>query len=552
MMKRIGTPAVLFAAILALAASCSGRAGAPAPGAGGSGSPDGTKVPAPPEAQVLVFNNGSEPETLDLHKMTGVPEHTLALALFEGLTTHDPKTLEPRPAAAESWTVSADGRTYTFRLRKDAKWSNGDRVTSADFLFSWERALKPETAAEYAYQLYYIQNAIAFNKGKLADFAEVGVKAPDEGTLVVTLENPTPYFLDLCGFETLMPVNRGCVEKHGEKWTRPGNLVGNGPFVLAEWLPRQKIVFTPNPHYWNAKGVRLRRIEALPYDDLDTAYNMFLDGKVDWLRSGVPLPKIDEIKRNPDYYAFPYLGSYFFRFNVSKPPFDSVQVRKAFSLAVDRETLCRDVLKAGQIPATGFAPRDLKPFGYEPVAGPGYDRKKARELLAEAGYPDGKGFPAVDILFNTNESHKKVSEVLVQMWKENLGVTVGLRNTEWKVYMEEVRKLRYDLARAGWIGDYLDANTFLDMFVTGGGNNNTGFSNTEYDDRVDAAKREADPAKRTKILRRVEEILVVEQLPILPLYFYVNQGLLRPKVQGVYPNLRDLHPFQHIWIAAGE
>ena len=531
MTKRLAVRSTLLAAVPALAAMLALASAAVA------------------AEQVLIFNNGAEPETLDPHKMTGVPEHTLALALFEGLVTHDPKTLEPRPGVAESWTVSADGLAYTFRLRADAKWSNGDRVTSSDFLFSWERALKPATASEYAYQLWYIKNAKKFNKGEISDFADVGLKAPDDRTLVVTLENPTHFFLDLCGFETLMPVHRGCLEAHGEKWTKAGNLVGNGPFVLAEWLPKQKIVFTPNPHYWNAKIVRLRRIEALPYDDLDTAYNMFLAEKVDWLR-GIPLPKIDEIKRNPDYYAFPILASYFFRFNVTKPPFDNVLVRKAFSLAVDRETLCRDVLKAGQIPATGYAPPGLP--GYQPVSGPGYDRKKARELLAEAGYPEGKGFPAVDILFNTNESHKTVSEVLAQMWKENLGVTVGLRNTEWKIYMEEVRKLRYHVTRAGWNGDYLDPNTFLDMFVTGGGNNNTGFSNTEYDKLVLEASREADPAKRMKILRRVEEILVVEQLPILPLYFYVNQGLLAPKVKGVYSNIRDLHPFQYIWIEEEE
>jgi oligopeptide transport system substrate-binding protein len=502
-------------------------------------------APAFAAEQVLVFNNGTEPETLDVHKMTGVSEHTLALALFEGLTTHDPKTLEARPGVAESWEVSKDGLAYTFRLRADAKWSNGDAVTAGDFVHSWRRALEPATASQYAYQLYYLANAREFNEGKIKDFEQVGVKAPDARTLAVRLASPTPYFLDLTSFETLMPVHKGCLEKHGEKWTRPGNLVGNGPFVLAEWSPRERIVFTPNPHYWNARIVRLKRIEALPYDDLDTAYNMFLDGKVDWLR-GIPLPKIDEIKRNPDYFVVPYLGSYFFRFNVTKAPFHDVRVRKAFSLAVDRETLCRDVMKAGQIPATGFVPPGLP--GYVPVVGAGYDRKKARDLLAEAGFPEGKGFPPVDILFNTSESHKKVSEVLAQMWKENLGVPVSLSNKEWKIYLEETRTLNYQVARAGWIGDYLDPNTFLDMFVTGGGNNNTGFSNKEYDELVFRASREADPTQRMKILRRVEEILVVDQLPILPLYFYVNQGLLAPKVKGVFHNIRDLHPFQHIWI----
>ncbi|MHC5037104.1 MAG: peptide ABC transporter substrate-binding protein [Planctomycetota bacterium] len=495
--------------------------------------------------QTYVFNNGSEPETLDPHKMTGVPEHTLALAIYEGLTTHDPKTLEPRPGVAESWEVSEDRLTYTFHLRKNAKWSDGEGVTSADFIYSWERALKPETASEYAYQLYYVENAKAFNKGEIKDFSKVGVKAPDAYTLVVKLGGPTPFFLDLTSFETLMPVKKSCLEKHGDKWTRPGNLVGNGPYILATWQPRQEITFTPNPHYWNAGIVKLKLIKALPFDDLDTVYNMFLKEEVDWTRA-IPLPKIDEIKRNPDYYAVPYLGTYYYRFNVTKPPFDNVLVRKAFSMAVDRVTLCRDVLKGGQIPATGYVPPGI--HGYTPVSGPGYDRKKARELLAEAGYPDGKGFPKIELLYNTSESHKKVAEVIAQMWKENLGITLGLRNTEWKVYLDEQRSLRYQVSRAGWIGDYVDPNTFLDMYVTDGGNNNTGFSNAEYDRLVQEAAKEADPAKRMKILQRIEEILVVEQLPIMPIYFYVNQGLLAPKVKGFHQNIRDLHPFQFIYI----
>ncbi|MHC4601136.1 MAG: peptide ABC transporter substrate-binding protein, partial [Planctomycetota bacterium] len=256
------------------------------------------------------------------------------------------------------------------------------------------------------------------------------------------------------------------------------------------------------------------------------------------------------IKRNPDYYAVPYLGTYYYRFNVTKPPFNDVRVRKAFSLAVDRETLCRDVLKAGQIPATGYVPPGI--HGYKPISGPTYDRKKAKALLAEAGFPDGKGFPEVDLLFNTSESHKKVAEVIVQMWKENLGVRVGLRNTEWKVYLDEQRNLRYQVSRAGWIGDYVDPNTFLDMYVTDGGNNNTGFSNAEYDELVKEAAKEADPEKRMKIFRRIEEIIVVEKFPIMPIYFYVNQGLVAPKVKGFHHNIRDLHPFQYIYIEEEE
>ncbi len=532
-MRSFGIATVLLSALSLAMPACSKKDGT---------SGDGEEGTAP---QVFTFNNGSEPETLDPHKMTGVPEHTLALALFEGLTTHDPKTLAPRPGMAESWESSEDGLQYTFHLRKDAVWSNGDPVTTADFLYAWKRALLPATGCEYAYQLYYIKNARAFNEGKIDDFSEVGVEAKDDHTLVVTLAGPTPFFLDLTSFETLMPVHPATVEKHGDKWVKPGNIVCNGPFVLEEWSPRERIVFKPNPKYWNHEIVKLTKLVALPHDNVDTAYNMFLEKEVAWIRT-IPLPKIDEVKQNPDYYATPYLGSYFYRFNVTKPPFDDVKVRKAFSMAVDRVSICRDVVKGGQIPATGFVPPGI--HGYEPVSGAGYDRNKARELLAEAGYPGGEGFPEVDLLFNTSESHKTVAEAVAQMLKENLGVTVGLRNTEWKVYLDEQRSLRYQLCRAGWIGDYVDPNTFLDMFVTDGGNNNTGFSDPEYDRLVAEAAQEGDAKKRMKILRRIEEILVVEKLPILPIYFYVNQGLLAPKVKGFHHNIRDLHPFQYISI----
>lgn len=499
--------------------------------------------------QELTFNNGAEPETLDVHLMTGVPEGRIAQGLFECLVEQHPETLAPVPGVAESWDVSDDGTVYTFHLREDATWSNGRELTAQDFYDSWKRGLTPATGCQYGYMFYPIKNAEAFHTGKLEDFEQVGVKVQDPRTLVVTLEEPCPYFLDLVAFRTLAPVPVWVIEKlkaegQEDRWSRPENMVGNGPFILKEWAPNQKIVMTTNPHYWDKDYVKLTKVTALPYEDVDTAYNLFQEGSCDW-NTTVPSAKIDEVQLLPEYFVQPYLGSYFYRINVTKPPFDDVRVRKALSRGFDRSIITRDVLKAGQIPATWFCP--AMP-GYEPPKGLAYDRDAARELLAEAGYPDGKGFPTVELLYNSNEDHKKVAESIVQQWKENLGITVSLRNSEWKVYLSDVEQLNYQVARAGWIGDYVDPNTFLDMWLEGGGNNNTGWSDPEYTRLIAEAAQGGDRAERMQKFHRAEQILVEEQLPIIPIYIYVNQGLLAAKVKGWYENVRDQHPYQYMWI----
>jgi oligopeptide transport system substrate-binding protein len=532
-----------FALAAVLVAGCGKKA--PLPAADPTDTPVEAPRLAPDSEQILRFNNGAEPETLDPAKMTGNPEHMLAMALFEGLTTYDPKTLAPRPGMAESWEISKDGLTYTFKMRRNVRWSNGNEVTADDFLFSWRRAISPRTAAQYAYQFYYIHGAKAFNKGDINDFTKVGIKAPDKYTMVVTLTAPTAFFLDLTSFQTYMPVHQNTVNTHGDKWTRPKNMVSNGPFLLKEWSSEKRVVLEKNPTYWNASAVRLQKIIAFPYENMDTAYSLFKQGKIDWMR-GIPLKKIDEIKRLPEYQVAPWLATYFYRFNVTKPPFNDPRVRRALSMAINRRSLVREIVRGGQIPALGFVPPMT---GYEGVSGPAYDPEGARKLLAEAGFASGEAFPKVDLLFNTSESHKQVAEAVVEMWKENLGITVGLYNAEWKVYLEDVTQLNYQIARAGWIGDYTDPNTFLDMFVTDGGNNNTGWSNKEYDRLIEAAACELDADKRRDLFYKAEKILVADELPILPLYFYVKQDLKAAKVEGIYTNVRALHPFQAIYIA---
>jgi oligopeptide transport system substrate-binding protein len=499
--------------------------------------------------QVFRWNNDAEPETLDPAKMTGVPEHNLALGLYEGLASQHPETLAPIPGVAERWEIDKDGVVYTFHLRKNAKWSNGEPFTAEDIRWSWERALTPATECKYTEMFNPIRGAEAFYlalvEGKPASWKDVGVEVVDPHTLRVTLGAPTAYFLELCAFETLMPVHRASIEKHGEKWTQPGNLVGNGPFVLDVWKPRDRIEMVPNPHWWNRRIVRLERTIVDATDDLSTSFNKYLAGDVDWIRQ-VTAAKVEEAQAHPDYYVSPYLGSYFFRFNCTKKPFDDVRVRKAFTQSIDKKAICDNVLKAGQTPASGVVALGIP--GYPELKGLEYDPKRARELLAEAGYPEGKGFPDVAVLYNTHESHKQVCEQMVEMWKTTLGVKVRLDNREWKVYLEDTRKLQYDVVRGAWIGDYADPSTFLDMWCTGRGNNNTGWSSAKYDELLARSVRETDPVKRFAILQEAERIVCVDELPILPVYYYVNQGMLRPRVKGWFENVRDLHPLQYVFI----
>lgn len=501
------------------------------------------------ERQVLIYNNGAEPQYLDPTLMQGVPGHTIALALFEGLTSLHPKTLVPVPGVAKRWDISADARTYTFHLRR-CKWSSGEPLTAHDFVYSWRRALDPKTATFYAEMLYPVHNGEPLNKGKIDDAKQLGVRALDAHTLEVRLEHPLPYFLELTAFATYAPINRHCFEKHGDKWTRPRHMVCNGPFFLAEHRPKERIVMKKNPHYWNAARVVLQEIHALAVDDSETALKMYRAGEVDWIRD-IPAVKVAESKDAAEAGAFRYtpaLGTYFYRFNVTRPPLDDPRVRRALAMAIDRAAIAHYIQRAGQRPARSFVPPVF--MDYTPVEGPPYDPGRARELLAQAGYAQGQGFPELEILYNTSDSHKNIAETIQFMWRTELGVHVNLRNQEWKVYLDSTNRLRYDIARSSWIGDYNDPSTFLDMFITDGGNNRTGWSHPGYDELLRAARREPNTRKRAKLLQQAERILVDAEMPIVPIYFYVYTYLVRPRVRGIYDNFRNVHPFQYIYLAA--
>lgn len=731
------------------------------------------------EGQVLYYNNFEEPEYLDPGLLTGHPDSFIAMQLFEGLTEPDPKTLAPRPGVATSWFESDDGLTWRFLLREDARWSDGRHVTAHDFVYAWERVLRPSTAARYAYQLYPVKGARGYSRGtlkrisgenarprrppfvvmgvlrppeppalypfedgmrvelldsnlrrpkgeaavvlretpsddakvvgrlgsdemalllarqvpegaeeepgetapgswaqvrppggstaawaredqlqaafpsvngrrveglrryedrqplraqadpdseilgyaddddevellsfgagygkvlhlssgkvghmplealddvggdrhwfyvRLADNAPVdgvgpprpqqfasegwlpgrnlfsdasvlGLRAESDRELVVELERPTPYFVQLTSFSALRPVPAWAVERDGHEWTRPENIITNGPFHLAWHRPRDRLELERSPTFHSKKDVRLERAVIYAVSDVHTNVNLFRAGYLDAMISAkLPVELVAGLKDKRDYVAGPYLATYFLRLNTREPPLDDVRVRQALNLAVDKRLLTERLLRAGQEVATHVVPPGMP--GYPVVEGEGHDPERARQLLAEAGYPGGEGFPRIELLFNTSEDHRLVAEFLQRQWHDELGVPISLVNQEWKTYLKKLHSGDYEIARSGWIGDYVDPNTFLSLWVTGGGNNGTGYSNPAYDALIERAENEGDDKERMALLAQAEALLN-EDVPFLPLFYYVNNFLLAPEVQGIYPNLLDEHPLRDVYI----
>lgn len=495
----------------------------------------------------LVFLNGAEPETLDPALITGQPEGRIANALFEGLTSFDPSG-KPIPGVAERWDISPDRRVYTFHLRSDARWSNGDPVTAHDFLRSWQRVLAPETGSEYASQLYHVRNGRAYNEGRLRDFAQVGLRVIAPLTLEVTLENPTPYFLDLCAFTTLLPVHAATVERHPDDWTKPAYIVGNGAYTLAQWRVNDRIHLLRNPHYWNRAHVAMASIDILPISKANTAFNVYASGQADLVmdKGLVPNQLLDELKKRPDFHAAPFLGTYFLRFNCTRPPFNDARVRRALALVIDKQLLVNKITRAGEKPAFSFTPPGTA--GYEPPPGLSHDPAQARRLLAEAGFPNGLGFPRISYLYSEGELNEGLAVEIQAMVRRELGIQIDLQRQEWKVYLRSMSSLDYDLCRATWVGDYNDPNTFLGCFVTGDGNNRTGWSNPAYDHLLSDAAREADPARRMALFADAERLLISRDAPICPLYYYVGiQFYNGTRLGGIEANLLDEHPLKAMY-----
>ncbi len=512
------------------------------------------KAPKLHKAQELSFNISSEPEALDPAKQTGVVEANVILNCFEGLTRNGAGE-KAVPGVAENWTASKDGLVYTFNLRKNAKWSNGDPVTAGDFEYAWKRALNPETASEYAYQLYYIKNGEAYNTKKITDPNQLGIKVINNYKLEVTLEAPCPYFLQICYFSTLMPLHKKTVENN-EKWaTTPQTYISNGPFKLINWVHRERLIFEPNPNYWNRKNIKLTKLTFTMLEDQSTALTMWETNKLD-IDEEPPAPELPRLIKEKKIKYLPELATYFYRFNVTKAPFNDVRVRKALALAIDRKTLVTYVTKGGQKPATALVPYgigDANPSkDFRQVGGAfikDADIKEAKKLLAAAGFPNGKGFPTVELLYNTNQNHKMIAEAIQEMWKKNLGINVTLVNQEWKVYLDTQDNLSFQICRAGWSGDYVDPMTFMDMFVTKGGNNDTGWSNKKYDALIDQAKNTGDPKVRMQAMHDAEKILMAE-MPIAPIYFYTRPALIKSWAVNAKRSSLGFWDFSQAYIAA--
>lgn len=493
--------------------------------------------------KTLLIGNGTELSTLDPQVATGQPEHMVLAAILEGLVAPDPANPDkPAPGAAASWET-ADSIHWTFHLQKEGRWSDGRPVTAHDFVWSYERLLTPALYAQYASMLYPLKNAEEFNKGKIKDFSLVGVKALDDHTLQFTLVGPMPYLLGMLKHYAWFPVPRHVIEKFGSttdrasRWTRAGNFVGNGAFSLKEWRFTHSITVEKNPFYWDAASVRLDKIVFLPISSDTTEERAFRDGQLHSTFS-LPAPLVPEYreKHKDVFYGDPILSVYFYRINTTRPALKDVRVRKALSLAVDRQAIIDNILRAGQQQAVGLTPYP-ESLGYPQAPKViKFDPAEARRLLAEAGYADGRGFPRFDILINTNEAHRVIAEAVQEMWRKHLGISVGIHNQDWGVYLESQRKMDYSVCRAAWGADYPDPLTFLAMWKTGDGNNETGWSNARYDDLLRQSNLEGDATKRLNLLAEAESILL-DEMPIIPFYWYVHVHAHRPELKGRQPSV---------------
>lgn len=487
--------------------------------------------------QTLRFNLGADPLTLDPQLNSATDGSNVINNTFEGLMREVDGEIVP--AAAESYIVSEDGLVYTFTLR-DAKWSDGQPVTAFDFEFAWKRGANPATASEYMYifESANILNASEIGKGKMS-IDELGIKALDEKTLEVTLSAPTDYFLQLCAFTTMMPVRAEMVDDEGVWAKAPAKAISNGPFKLSEYKMGDQIVLVKNENYWNAENITLEKIICYMIADASTAHTKYTAGDLD-INEHIPtdeMPKL--IAEDPTFYVLPKIGTYYYAFNMNNEALQDVRIRKALNLAINREQIVNDVTRSGQIVAAGFMPEgitDAEGNSFTETAGdygiPAKgDVEAAKALLAEAGYPDGAGLPEIEILYNTSESHKKIAEALQEMWKQNLGINVKLTNQEWAVFQETTNQNKFDsLARRGWIGDYNDPQTMLEIFETNNGQNIGRYSSEAFDAEMRASKT-TTATERMEHLYKAHDILM-EDMPIMPIYYYSYPIMVQDTVEG--------------------
>ncbi len=505
-------------------------------------------------SQTLHVGTGGEPSELDPHLINAPPDYRVIHAFFEGLTRLDPVKIDVRPAVAERWETSADGLTFTFHLRANARWSNGDPVTADDFLFSFRRALSPALGSQYTMLFNAVAGAEAFAAGKLTDFSQVGFSAPDPRTLVIRLARPTPYFLALItGNPVWFPVHRATIERYGKidqrgtGWTRPDRFVGNGAFVLKEWRPNQRITAEKSPTYWDAASVRLKAVHFHSIDNGEVEERAFRAGQLHVTRS-VPESRVGAYRaeKSPLLAITPELTVRFINANTKRPPLGDARVRRALSLALDRTRYSERVLNGTEGPAFNLVPSGMP--GYETSSSVvTEDAGRARALLAEAGFPSGKGFPKLT-LAQPSGNGGELAEALQESWRTVLGIEIALQTSESRQHWSNLQLRQYDLSIGGWVADYPDASTFLDLFASGGGWNFTHWADPSYDALLTTAAAELDPAHRRHLLQQAEARLL-DGMPIIPLTFSRTRTLLQPSVREWPLNVLDRPDYKSTWLA---
>lgn len=530
----------LLAVTLALTLSLSVLAGC-------GKSADGNKA----GQQVMTYNLNADPKTLDPALNNAVDGAIMLVNTFEGLCKLDENN-KAIPGVAEKWDVSEDGKVYTFHLR-DSKWSNGETVKAQDFEYAWKRVLNPKTAAEYAYQMSYLNNANEFNQnkdlngdGKVATADDIGVKAVDDKTLQVTLSEACPYFLELTAFPCYFPVNKEIVESNSSWANSAETYVSNGPFKMTKYAMKDEIVLEKNENYYDTKDVKLDKLNVKLVTEETSAWASYKSGEFDMV-DVVPLSEVQTAVKDGSAKIFEQLGTYYYCVNVSEKAktvnpeaakaLANPKVRKALSLAIDRPSLVNNVTKAEQVPAHGFVPegildKDGKDFADKKYFKPEGDIEEAKKLLTEAGYPNGQGFPAIVLTFNPESGHGTIAQAVQDMWKNNLGINVELQSQEWKVFQTTRDNKDYLIARHGWVGDYVDPMTFLEIFTSTSGQNNAGYNNPKYDELIKKSKTEKDASKRLEILHQAEDVLM-EDMPIIPVYYYTQAKGVKDYVKDV-------------------
>ena len=494
--------------------------------------PAGTEL-AP--KQELVKGNGAELQSLDPHKIEGVPESNANRDVLEGLIISDVQG-HPIPGVAESWD-NKDGKVWTFHLRKDAKWSNGEPLTAQDFVYSWQRLADPKTASPYASYLQYghLLNVDDIISGKKKT-DQLGVKALDEHTLEVTLSEPVPYFFKLLIHPSMSPVNKAAIEKFGDKWTQPENWVGNGAFKLSQWVVNERLVLVRNTNYWDNANTKLDKVTFLPISSEVTDVNRYRSGGSDMTYNNMPIELFQKLKKEipTEVHVDPYLCTYYYEINNQKPPFNDPRVRAALKLGVDRDIIVNKVKNQGDLPAYGYTPPYTDGIKLTPPEWFTWSQEKrneeAKKLLAEAGYTADKPL-TFDLLYNTSDLHKKLAIAVASIWKKNLGVNVKLENQEWKTFLDTRHQGNFDVARAGWCADYNEPTTFLNTMLSDSSNNTAHYKSPAFDKIMGETLKAPDDAKRSALYAQAEQILDKDSV-IVPVYYYVNARLVKPYVGG--------------------